>query len=289
MGAYLLKGGPLAKAILAEAKETCAMLTSDLGRPPALAVVLVGEDPASCAYVRRKEEACQRTGIRSRVFRIGALEPEERFLEVIDELNRDHATDGILVQLPLPAHIDAAKAVQAIAPEKDVDGFHPLNLGRLALGCPVFRACTPAGIMRLLQESGIEPCGMRAVVVGASIVVGKPLALELLAKGATVTICHRHTRDLAAHVREAELLVVAAGSPKLIAGAWVREGAVVVDVGINRLDSGAIVGDVDFDEAKTRASWITPVPGGVGPMTVAMLIVNTLLAAKRHLKAWQMD
>ncbi|MGC8732353.1 MAG: bifunctional methylenetetrahydrofolate dehydrogenase/methenyltetrahydrofolate cyclohydrolase FolD, partial [Halothiobacillaceae bacterium] len=247
-------------------------------RVPGLAVIQVGDDPASKVYVGNKRRACERTGIRSVAHDLPAATSQEALLGLIDTLNADASIDGILVQLPLPGHIDAEAVIERIHPDKDVDGFHPYNVGRLAQRIPRLRPCTPYGVMRLLQSAGVNPKGMEAVIVGASNIVGRPMALELLLAGATVTVTHRFTRDLAAHVGRAELLVVAAGKPGLVKGEWVRPGAVVIDVGINRLADGRLVGDVEFDAATERAGHITPVPGGVGPMTVAMLMQNTLEA-----------
>jgi methylenetetrahydrofolate dehydrogenase (NADP+)/methenyltetrahydrofolate cyclohydrolase len=245
--------------------------------------VLVGADSASQVYVQKKRDTCASVGIRSFSANLPADSTPQQLLSHISELNANNAVDGILVQLPLPPHFDPEEIIEAIAVDKDVDGFHPYNVGRLALRAPLLRSCTPAGIMTLLQETGIEVRGKEAVIVGASNIVGRPMALELLLAGATVTVCHRFTRDLAAHVGRAELLVAAAGKPGLIPGEWIREGAVVIDVGINRLPDGRLTGDVDFAGAEQRAAWITPVPGGVGPMTVATLLQNTLIAAEQRM------
>lgn len=246
---------------------------------PGLAVVLVGDDPASEIYVGHKQKACEKVGIRSSVHKHAASMTQTELMTLIDDLNNDPEVHGILVQLPLPPHMDSSQIIEHINPHKDVDGFHPYNIGRLALRQPALRSCTPKGIIRLLAEHDIQVKGAQAVVVGASNHVGRPMALELLQAGSTVTVCHKFTQDLAAEVGRADVLVVAAGKPGLIPGEWIKPGATVVDVGINRLESGTIVGDVDFDAASTRAAWITPVPGGVGPMTVAMLLENTFLAA----------
>lgn len=246
---------------------------------PGLAVVLVGDDPASEIYVGHKQKACEKVGIRSSVHKHAASMTQAELMTLIDDLNNDPEVHGILVQLPLPPHMDSSQIIEHINPHKDVDGFHPYNIGRLALRQPALRSCTPKGIIRLLAEHDIQVKGAQAVVVGASNHVGRPMALELLQAGSTVTVCHKFTQDLAAEVGRADVLVVAAGKPGLIPGEWIKPGATVVDVGINRLESGAIVGDVNFDAASTRAAWITPVPGGVGPMTVAMLLENTFLAA----------
>jgi methylenetetrahydrofolate dehydrogenase (NADP+)/methenyltetrahydrofolate cyclohydrolase len=282
MAAQIIDG----KAISAKVREELTAIVADRTRrgyrPPGLAVVLVGADPASQVYVRNKRTACDKTGIRSFSYDLGESVTQEELLSLVDQLNADDEVDGILVQLPLPAHIDASAVIERIDPTKDVDGFHPYNLGRLAQRTPLFRPCTPRGIITLLEESDVDPKGKHAVVVGASNHVGRPMALELLLAGATVTVCHRFTKDLEQQVREAELLVVAVGKPGLIPGVWVREGAVVIDVGMNRMPDNRLVGDVDFEDAKARASLITPVPGGVGPMTVATLLQNTVQACENH-------
>lgn len=241
-------------------------------RAPGLAVVLVGEDPASQVYVGSKRRACEEVGFVSKSFDLPASTSEEELLALIDELNNDNEIDGILVQLPLPAGIDTTHVLERIHPEKDVDGFHPYNVGRLAQRIPKLRSCTPKGIITLLDRYNIELRGKHAVVVGASNIVGRPMTLELLLAGCTTTTCHRFTKDLESHVRQADVVVVAVGKPNFIPGEWIKKGAVVVDVGINRLDSGKLVGDVEYDKARESASFITPVPGGVGPMTVASLI-----------------
>ncbi|EJB0368843.1 bifunctional methylenetetrahydrofolate dehydrogenase/methenyltetrahydrofolate cyclohydrolase FolD [Vibrio parahaemolyticus] len=250
-------------------------------RAPGLAVVLVGEDPASQVYVGSKRRACEEVGFVSKSFDLLASTSEEELLALIDELNNDNEIDGILVQLPLPAGIDTTHVLERIHPEKDVDGFHPYNVGRLAQRIPKLRSCTPKGIITLLDRYNIELRGKHAVVVGASNIVGRPMTLELLLAGCTTTTCHRFTKDLESHVRQADVVVVAVGKPNFIPGEWIKKGAVVVDVGINRLDSGKLVGDVEYDKARESASFITPVPGGVGPMTVASLIENTMLACEQ--------
>jgi methylenetetrahydrofolate dehydrogenase (NADP+) / methenyltetrahydrofolate cyclohydrolase len=250
--------------------------------PPGLAVVLVGDDPASQVYVRSKRRTCAELGILSVAHDLPATTPQEQLLALVHELNRDPAIDGILVQLPLPVQIRPQTIIEAIDPAKDVDGFHPYNLGRLVQREPLLRPCTSYGVITMLRHVGLSAMGMDALVVGASNLVGRPMALELLLAGATTSVCHRKSRDLAAHVRQAELLVVAAGKPGLIPGEWIRPGAIVVDVGMNRLADGRLVGDVDFETARERAAWITPVPGGVGQLTVAMLMHNTLEAANRR-------
>lgn len=249
---------------------------------PCLAVVLVGDDPASAVYVRNKKLACQKSGIESRSYELPSDTTQDDLLKLVDELNGDPAVDGILVQLPLPAHIDSQAVLERIEPHKDVDGFHPYNVGRLVVKMPLMRPCTPKGVMTLLEACGIDPKGKKAVVVGASNIVGRPQALELLLSRATVTICHSATQNLADEVAAADILVVGVGIPNFVKGEWVKPGAVVIDVGINRLDDGSLCGDVEFDVAKERASMITPVPGGVGPMTIATLLENTVHAASLH-------
>lgn len=250
-------------------------------RAPGLAVVLVGEDPASQVYVGSKRRACEEVGFVSKSFDLPATASEEALLSLVEELNNDPQIDGILVQLPLPAGMDTTKVLESIHPEKDVDGFHPYNVGRLAQRIPKLRSCTPKGIITLLERYNIPLRGKHAVIVGASNIVGRPMTLELLLAGCTTTTCHRFTQDLEGHIRQADILVVAVGKPNFIPGAWIKEGAVVVDVGINRLDTGKLVGDVEYDVARTRASFITPVPGGVGPMTVASPIENTMMACEQ--------
>ncbi|UTG67135.1 bifunctional methylenetetrahydrofolate dehydrogenase/methenyltetrahydrofolate cyclohydrolase FolD [Neisseria subflava] len=249
---------------------------------PCLAVVLVGDDPASAVYVRNKKLACQKSGIESRSYELPSETTQDDLLKLVDELNGDPAVDGILVQLPLPAHIDSQAVLERIVPHKDVDGFHPYNVGRLVVKMPLMRPCTPKGVMTLLEAYGIDPKGKKAVIVGASNIVGRPQALELLLSRATVTICHSATQNLADEVAAADILVVGVGIPNFVKGEWVKPGAVVIDVGINRLEDGSLCGDVEFDVAKERASMITPVPGGVGPMTIATLLENTLHAASLH-------
>jgi methylenetetrahydrofolate dehydrogenase (NADP+)/methenyltetrahydrofolate cyclohydrolase len=248
-------------------------------RPPGLAVVLVGENPASQVYVRHKRNACTEVGIVSKSYDLPKNTSQEELLALLDQLNEDVEIDGILVQLPLPAQIDSETVIERISPYKDVDGFHPYNVGRLMLRMPLLRPCTPKGVMTLLAHANINLAGLDAVIVGQSNIVGRPMALELLAARCTITICHSRTRDLAAKVRGAEVVVVAIGKPNLVQGDWIKPGAVVIDVGMNRLENGRLVGDVDFAAASQQASWITPVPGGVGPMTVASLLENTLQAA----------
>lgn len=277
MAAKILDGKKAAQEIRASLKEEVARLKAR-GLTPGLAVVLVGEDPASKVYVKQKEKACREAGIASQVYRLPEDTSEESVLQLIQELNADRAVHGILVQLPLPGRLDANRVIQAIDPAKDVDGFHPLNVGRLAAGLPAPVPCTPRGIIHLLDAHGIPIAGRHAVVVGRSNIVGKPLAQLLLARDATVTVCHSKTVDLASLTLAADILVVAAGKPRLITRGMVKPGAVVVDVGINRLREG-LVGDVDFEAVREVAGYITPVPGGVGPLTIAMLLKNTLEAA----------
>lgn len=283
MTARLIDGRELANRRIEKVREAIAA-RGDAGlRPPGLAVVLVGADPASRVYVRNKRRACERAGIASSDYDLPADTSREELLALVRELNENPAVDGILVQLPLPDHIDQDEVVNTIAPDKDVDGFHVANVGRLALRQPGLRPCTPKGIMTILRDAGIDPKGMDCLVVGASNHVGRPLMLELLLAGATVTCCHKFTKDLRFHVERAEIMVVAVGKPNLIPGEWVRPGAVVIDVGINRREDGTLCGDVAFESASERAGMITPVPGGVGPMTVATLMENTLESAVERL------
>lgn len=250
-------------------------------RAPGLAVVLVGMDAASQVYVGSKRKACEEVGFESFSYDLPSSTTQQELFDLIDTLNADSKVDGILVQLPLPAGLDASAILERINPLKDVDGFHPYNIGRLAQRMPALRPCTPKGIIKLLQSTGIQIRGMDAVVVGASNIVGRPMALELLLAGCTTTVCHKFTKQLEQHVRRADLVVVAVGKPEFIPGDWIKPGALVIDVGINRLESGKLVGDVEFDKAKEHARFITPVPGGVGPMTVACLIENTLEACEQ--------
>jgi len=282
MPATIINGKAIALTIQSEVAQKIRQRTARGLRAPGLAVVAVGEDGASRIYVRNKRSACDAAGIRSFDYDLPADTEQNSLLELIDEFNANDEVDGILVQLPLPAHIDETLVIERIIPTKDVDGFHPYTVGRLAQRIPVLRPCTPHGIMTLLERSGVDVIGQHVVIVGASNHVGRPLALEMLLLGATTTVCHRFTRDLEFHVRAADVLCVAVGKPKLIPGDWIKPKAVVIDVGITRLTDGHLVGDVDFDAAKERASLITPVPGGVGPMTVATLLSNTLEAAERR-------
>jgi len=279
MSAQLIDGKSIAESLQSEIAAKVEARVAAGHRAPALATLLVGDDPASHVYVRNKRNACVRTGIRSVPLQFGADISQQQLLAEIDRLNADPDIDGILVQLPLPSQIDTTTVIERIRPDKDVDGFHPYNLGRLAQRLPVLRPCTPYGVIEMLKRSGETFYGRRAVVVGASNHVGRPMALELLLAGATATICHRFTRDLADEVARAEIVVAAVGKPGFIRGHWITPGATVIDIGINRLDNGSLCGDVEFDVARERAAWITPVPGGVGPMTVSMLMQNTLTAA----------
>ena len=282
MPARLIDGKRIATAVKAEVRgEIDAALARGLRRP-GLAVVMVGDNPASAIYVRNKRRACEEAGVLSVAHDQPQSTSERELLTLIDELNGDPRIDGILVQLPLPDQVRQAAVIDRIDPKKDVDGFHPYNLGRLAQRNPLIRPCTPYGVIRMLDAEGLSVRGLEAVVIGASNIVGRPMSLELLLMGATTTVCHRFTRDLEAHVRRAELLVVAVGKPGIVRGEWIRDGAIVVDVGMNRLANGHLVGDVEFEGARERAAWITPVPGGVGPMTVAMLMRNTLEASLRR-------
>ena len=282
--ATIIDGKAASKELLAEVKRDVAELAAQ-GQSVGLAVVLVGDDPASRIYVKHKRRACRRTGIESVLHEVPASTSQNHLLGLVADLNGDPAVHGILVQLPLPGQIDTDAVLRAVAPGKDVDGFHPENLGLLALGRPRFVPCTPAGILHLLDREGIELRGSRAVVVGRSNIVGKPVALLLLQRHATVTICHSRTRDLPARVAEADVVVAAVGREELVRGDWIRPGAAVIDVGINRNADGKLVGDVAFEEAVVRAGAITPVPGGVGPMTIASLLRNTVTAAESGLTA----
>lgn len=278
--AELIDGKALAKEVRAEVKTRAEAFAAKHGRAPGLHVVLVGENPASQVYVRNKERAASKVGIAGKVHRLPAETTEADLLALITELNGAPDIDGILVQLPLPDPMHDQAIVDAIDPSKDVDGLHPFNAGLLVVGRKGLRPCTPSGCMRMLEHVGCDPKGKRALVLGRSTLVGKPIAFMLLEKHATVTIAHSRTEDLADRVREADIVIAAVGRPKLVKGDWIKEGAVVIDVGINRLDDGSLAGDVDFEGASKRASYITPVPGGVGPMTIAMLLSNTVDAAE---------
>ena len=283
MPARLLNGNEIRDQIKAEVARDLEQLRG-VGIRPGLSVILVGNDPASEIYVKNKVRACEKAGITSNVHRLPADTTENRILALIQRLNADPMVDGILVQLPLPAHISEVEVIAAVSPRKDVDGFHETNVGRLMIGDMIFAPCTPYGIMKMLEVCGIEVQGRHAVVVGAGN-VGKPISIMLMQAGATVTVCHAYTRNLAEHTRQAEILVVAVGNPRMITADMVRPGAVVVDVGINRMPDGSVCGDVDFASVREVASWITPVPGGVGPMTIAMLLNNTVQSARRAASA----
>ncbi len=281
MPAQIISGTELSKNIKFNVAEKIQHYLQQGKRAPGLAVILVGADPASQVYVGSKRRSCEELGIYSKSYDLPAETTEQELLTLIEQLNQDPQIDGILVQLPLPEKINSTKVIEHISPTKDVDGFHPYNVGRLCQRIPTLRACTPLGIMKLLETTCVDLYGQHAVIVGASNIVGRPMALELLLAGCTVTVTHRFTKDLKSHVHQADILVVAVGKPHIIPGEWIKEGAIVIDVGINRVD-GKLVGDVQYDEASKKASFITPVPGGVGPMTVAMLMFNTLLAYESH-------
>jgi len=280
MSAKHLLGKPVAQAVRDSVKESILKRISDNRSRPGLAVVMVGDDPASKVYVKHKRKACDEVGILSFAHDLPTDTSEFELLHLINQLNHDESVHGILVQLPLPKHLDSNKILDAISPEKDVDGFHPFNLGRLTQRRPAIRPCTPYGVMQLLEFYNIDPKRKDAVIIGASNIVGRPMAMELLLAGATITVCHRFTQDLQEKVKQADIVVVAVGIPNLIKGDWIKPGAFVIDVGINRLENGKLTGDVEFDVASQHAAGITPVPGGVGPMTVAMLMKNTLSAAE---------
>jgi len=278
MSAQIINGKKIADNLLNDLKKQVEARLAQGKRAPTLAVILVGADPASAIYVRNKRLACEKVGIRSLAYDLPSTTTEAELLALIDQLNADNEIDGILVQAPLPPQIQDENVIEEISPAKDVDGFHPYNIGRLAVRQPVLRSCTPYGVIKLLQSTGLDIRGMNTVVVGVSNHVGRPMGLELLLAACTVTSCHRYTKDLPGLIHNADIVVAAAGKPRLIKGEWIKPGAIVIDIGINRLEDGTICGDVDFAMAKQRAGWITPVPGGVGPMTVAMLMQNTLLA-----------
>ena len=278
MSAQIIDGKAIASAITDKVALGVAQRVAKGLRAPGLAVVLVGGDPASQIYVGSKRKMCEKVGFISKAFDLPATTTQDALLSLIDELNADGTIDGILVQFPLPDGLDETTVIERINPHKDVDGFHPYNVGRLAQRIPLLRSCTPRGMISMIESIGVDLYGKDAVVVGASNIVGRPMTLELLLAGCTTTCCHRFTKDLRSHVERADILVVARGQANFIPGEWVKEGAIVLDVGINRLENGKIAGDVDFEGAKKRAAWISPVPGGVGPMTVATLIENTLFA-----------
>ena len=282
MTAQLINGKEVSQQRLAWVAEQVAQREAQGLHKPCLAVVLVGDDAASAVYVRNKKIACEKVGFESLSYELPAATTQEALLALVDELNANQQVDGILVQLPLPKHIDSQAVLERILPHKDVDGFHPYNVGRLVVKMPLMRPCTPKGVMTLLEAYGIDPKGKKAVVVGASNIVGRPQMLELLVARATVTICHSATENLAEEVAAADIVVVGVGIPNFVKGEWIKPGAIVIDVGINRLDNGKLCGDVEFEVAKERAAMITPVPGGVGPMTIATLLENTLHAAQLH-------
>jgi len=285
MTAKLIDGKKIADKIISEIKNKVIANQSEGIVPPGLAVIQVGEDPASSVYVRNKRKACEEVGMKSFNYDLEKLTSQEELLELVESLNNNREVNGILIQLPLPSHINETIVIETINPAKDVDGFHPYTIGRLMQRIPLLRPCTAIGVITMLEAIEIDPKGMNAVIVGASNLVGRPLNLELLLKGATTTVCHKFTKNLKDHVMSADILAVAVGKPNFIPGSWIKEGAIVFDIGINRDETGKLTGDVDFDSAKEKASWISPVPGGVGPMTVAMLIKNTLLASELVLES----
>ncbi|MDQ6973542.1 MAG: bifunctional methylenetetrahydrofolate dehydrogenase/methenyltetrahydrofolate cyclohydrolase FolD [Mariprofundaceae bacterium] len=281
--AQILDGKALASRMRTAMCDESRQLKETHGRPPGLAVIIVGDDPASHVYVKNKKIGCEKAGIASFSYALDSDTTQQHLLGLIGELNADPKVDGVLVQLPVPEHIDANAILSAIDPSKDVDGFHPYNIGCLTVRQPALRSCTPYGCMKLLEETGQDLHGKEAVIVGASNIVGRPMAMELLLAGATVTVCHRFTHHLQSHIERADIVIAAAGKQGLIEGSWIKQGATVIDVGIHRLADGSLTGDVDFEEAAKRAAWITPVPGGVGPMTITMLLANTITAFKRHM------
>ena len=283
MSAQIIDGKAIAAAITDKVANGVAARVAKGLRAPGLAVILVGGDPASQIYVQSKRRTCEKVGFTSKAFDLPATTSQDELLTLIDELNDDQTIDGILVQFPLPEGLDETLVIERIHPDKDVDGFHPYNVGRLAQRIPLLRSCTPRGMISMIESIGVDIKGKHAVVVGASNIVGRPMTLELLLAGCTTTCCHRFTEDLEHYVKQADVLVVARGKANFIPGEWIKEGAIVLDVGINRLDNGKIAGDVDFATAKERAAWISPVPGGVGPMTRVSLMLNTLLAAKKEI------
>lgn len=282
MPAQRIDGKRIAKQVRQNVASHVEDIVSSGRRPPGLAVIIVGSDPASHVYVANKRKACEEVGFMSRSYDLPHETTQEELIALVDELNQDNEIDGILVQLPLPAGLNAEEVLERIHPHKDVDGFHPYNIGRLAQRIPALRPCTPKGIMTLIESTKRPIKGMDAVIVGASNIVGRPMSLELLLAGCTVTVCHKFTKDLRSHIARADLLVVAVGKAEFIPGDWIKPNAIVIDVGINRIDDGRLVGDVEYDEAVEQAGWITPVPGGVGPMTVASLIENTLEAYVKY-------
>jgi methylenetetrahydrofolate dehydrogenase (NADP+)/methenyltetrahydrofolate cyclohydrolase len=280
MSAQIIDGKAIAAKVRGEIKQRVEQRLAAGKRAPGLAVVQVGDDPASKVYVAHKRKDCEEVGFHSIAYDLPADTGQEKLLAIIDELNADDNVDGILVQLPVPDHIDEEAVIERIHPDKDVDGFHPYNIGRLTIQMPTLHPCTPRGVMTMLESTGVELAGLDAVVVGASNIVGRPMALELLMARCTVTVCHSRTKNLEEKVRNADLVVVGVGRPEMVKGDWIKPGAIVVDVGINRLESGKLVGDVEYDGASEQAGWITPVPGGVGPMTRATLLQNTLDSAE---------
>ena len=282
MTAQIIDGKAIAEDVRNQVRLDIEKRLKNNQRAPGLAVILIGLDPASQVYVKNKRKACEEAGLVSKSYDLDENTQQDTLLTLIEELNNDEKIDGILVQLPLPEHIDDTLVLEAIHPDKDVDGFHPYNIGRLVQRMPTLRPCTPYGVIHMLETIGEVFKGRHAVIVGASNIVGRPMSMELLLAGATVTTTHRFTKDLASHVADADILVVAVGKPGIVKGEWVKPGATVIDVGINRLPNGKLTGDVDFEVASKRAAWISPVPGGVGPMTVAMLLRNTLQAAEKH-------
>ncbi len=282
MTAQRIDGKQVADELIIKVRDRITARVNSGKRAPGLAVVLIGNDPASAVYVNSKRKRCEEAGVKSFSYDLDESTTQAELLKLIDDLNHHPEVDGILVQLPLPKHLDADLVIDHIDPHKDVDGFHPYNFGRLAQRRPLLRPCTPRGVMTLLESTSIELAGLDAVVVGASNIVGRPMALELLMARCTVTICHSKTNDLATKVAAADIVVAGVGIPNFVKGEWIKPGAIVIDVGINRLDNGKLVGDVGFEEATKNAAWITPVPGGVGPMTVATLLENTLDAAEQR-------
>ena len=282
MTAQIIDGKALAAKLKVDMQVEITSLAQKYGRAPGLAVVIVGDDPASHVYVKNKKIACEQVGIKSFSYELPAETTQEHILGLVAELNQNPLVDGILVQFPVPEHISEERILNAIAVDKDVDGFHPYNIGCLAARQPELRSCTPYGCLKLIESTGIKLHGKEAVVVGASNNVGRPMALELLLAGATVTVAHRFTKNLQSHIERADIVVAAAGKQGLIQGEWIKEGAIVIDVGIHRLEDNSLTGDVDFEAASKRAGWITPVPGGVGPMTITMLLANTVTAFKNH-------
>ena len=282
MSAKILSGKTIAAELRQTIKQQIQINNKQGIRPPGLAVILVGDNPASQIYVRNKHKACAEVGILSKTFSLPATTSQDELLKLLDKLNCDIEIDGILVQLPLPEQIDSNLVIERIVPDKDVDGFHPYNVGRLVLRMPLLRSCTPKGIMTMLEHTGINLVGLDAIIIGQSNIVGRPMALELLAARCTITVCHSKTKNLKTKVQNADIVVVAIGQAEFITGDWIKEGAIIIDVGMNRLESGKLTGDVEFETAAEKASWITPVPGGVGPMTIASLLENTWLAFEKH-------